>query len=98
MKILIAGAAVLLAASASPALANGGAGRGGGGHYGHAHGAAGSSFGNLAWLMKVSRISGAFDPPGFSSRGRHDGWFRGRHWGWFKQHNPHWPHHPPVSP
>lgn len=37
-------------------------------------------------------------PPGFSSPGRHDGWFRGKHWGWFKPHNPRWPHHPPVSP
>ena len=37
-------------------------------------------------------------PPGFSSPGRHSGWFRGKHWGWFKPKHPHWPHDPPVSP
>jgi hypothetical protein len=37
-------------------------------------------------------------PPGFSSPGRHYGWFRGKHWGWFKPKHPHWPHDPPVSP
>jgi hypothetical protein len=37
-------------------------------------------------------------PPGFSSPGRHFGWFKGKHWGWFKPKNPHWPHDPPASP
>lgn len=86
MKILIVGAGLLLAATAAPALANGGgASRGQ-----HAAGNAGQGFGYLdkqffrAWV-------------GFA-HGKHYGWFRGRHWGWFKPHNPHWPHEPPMSP
>ena len=100
MKILIIGAGVLLAVTASPALANGGGGRGGGGQDANAHGATGSSFENLHRLLQVMRLSGAFwdDRPEFFSAGKHGGWFRGRHWGWFKHHNPHWPHHPPMSP
>jgi hypothetical protein len=96
MRILIVGAGLLLAATAAPALANGGAGRGGGhgGNAGASHG-----FGNSAWVTGLVRATYGHDwRRGYSRPGNHHGWFHGRHWGWFKPHNPHWPHEPPASP
>lgn len=96
MRILIVGAGLLLAATAAPALANGGAGRGGGqgGNAGASHG-----FGNSSWVIGLIRATYGDDwQRGYSRPGKHYGWFHGRHWGWFKPHNPHWPHEPPVSP
>jgi hypothetical protein len=95
MRKLIAGACILaLAATASPALAGGGQG-GGNGNAQQTSNFTGDlgRFVNGFWGRQ-----GFFGtPPGFSSPGKHWGWFRGKHWGWFKPHHPHWPHHP-TSP
>ena len=90
MRKLIAGVTIaLLAATASPAVANGGGSGGGGGGQGN-------------FAHNLNRLNGFWTPQaffghGYSSHGKHWGWFHGRHWGWFKPHNPHWPHHP-TSP
>ncbi len=97
MKVLITGAGALLAAIASPALANGGGGHGGGaGPDVHSDAGSSQSFERLATLLKGLWMSENL--PAFSSPGKHSGWFQGHHWGWFKQHNPHWPHDNPASP
>lgn len=97
MRKLALVAGVVALATTTPALADG---RG----KGVSHSPPGQSqaslgfHGTFAQLVKSMWRPAFFTPPGFSSPGRHFGWFRGKHWGWFKPKNPHWPHEPPVSP
>lgn len=93
MRTLLTGASlVLLASTASPALAGGG----NQGHNGPPGKFSSQLTGNFDRMIRGWWGQQGFGP-GFSS-GRHFGWFHGHHWGWFKPHNPHWPHHPPASP
>jgi hypothetical protein len=93
MRKLIAGACILaLAATASPALADGQGHGGGNSQRGHFAG----EFKHVVALARFRFLFG--DNDWRFSRGNHFGWFRGKHWGWFKPHNPHWPHEPPMSP
>lgn len=96
MKILIAGAGLLLVAMGSPAVANGG----GGGQNHNTPGSASKGFGHFSGLITGLRLHQAIygGSPGFFSHGNHYGWSRGHHWGWYKPHNPHWPHDHPASP
>jgi len=92
MRKLIAGACILaVAATASPALAGGNGG--GNGHQASGYTGDLNRFVNGFW----GRQGFWGTPPGFSSHGKHWGWFKGKHWGWHKPHHPHWPHHP-TSP
>jgi hypothetical protein len=94
MKVLATGASILLLAFAAPAVANDKPDDPAPSNTnGAPHG-----LDRLLSVVQATLQSESSTPPGFSSEGKHKGWFQGRRWGWFKDHNPHWPHASPVSP
>lgn len=98
MRKLALTACLAALVAATPALADG-RGQGGPSADSSRHSQVSNDFReSLIRVIRVAWRSEAFQPPGFSSPGRHKGWFFGKHWGWFKPHNPRWPHQPPVSP